>query len=382
MPKIVIEKGGGRGDTFRITERGSLRVGRESSCDIVLNDTLVSRKHLSIEHRANGVFAFDADSLNGMYVNGERVAEARLSPGDKIQAGECLLSFLEDDERRTSGGLIGREIAGHRIVERLGRGGMGTVYKAIQLSMERAVAVKFLASEFVSDPKFVERFECEARSAGRLSHKNLVEVFDAGRCQGLCYYTMEFMPFGNIRDQIAGGQKLPLVNVLPMMVDVARGLIYAEKKGIVHRDIKPDNLMIGYDGIVKIGDLGIAKLLHDAPAVAQADGVFGSAHFIAPEQARGRDIDCRADIYAMGATFYRVLTGRTLFSGESQKEILLKQVAEKPTPIRELEPGIPKALAHIIKRMLKKKPDKRYRSAKEFCGELEQLAERARAEAK
>jgi len=381
MPKIVIEKGGGRGDTFRITDGGRLRVGRESSCDIVLNDTLVSRNHLSIEHRDDGVFVHDADSLNGMYVNGERLIETRLRPGDKIQVGECLLSFLEDDERRTSGGLIGREIAGHRITERLGRGGMGTVYKAIQLSMERAVAIKFLASEFVCDPKFVELFECEARSAGRLSHKNIVEVFDTGRCHGLCYYTMEFMPFGNIRDQIAGGQKLPLVNVLPMMVDVARGLIYAEKKGIVHRDIKPDNLMIGYDGIVKIGDLGIAKLLHDAPAVAQADGVFGSAHFIAPEQARGRDIDCRADIYAMGATFYRVLTGKTLFSGESQKQILLKQVVEKPTPIRELEPDIPKELAHIIKRMLKKKPDKRYRSAREFCGDLERLAEAVRAEA-
>ena len=258
---------------------------------------------------------------------------------------------------------------------------MGTVYKAIQLSMERPVAIKFLASEFASDQKFVGLFEREARSAGRLSHKNIVQVFDTGRCHGLCYYTMEFMPFGNIRDQITGGQKLPLVNVLPMMVDVARGLIYAEKKGIVHRDIKPDNLMIGYDGIVKIGDLGIATLLHDAPSAAQADGVFGSAHYMAPEQARGRTIDCRADIYAMGATFYRVLTGRTLFDGESQKEILLKQVVEKPIPIQEREPGIPKPLAHIIKRMLKKKPDKRYRSAKEFCGDLEQLAEEARAEA-
>ncbi len=381
MPKIVIDRGGGRGDTFRITDGVSLRVGRDPSCDIVLNDTLVSRKHITIENRDDGVFAQDVDSLNGMYVNGERVSETRLSPGDRIQAGDCLLSFLEDDERRTSGGLIGREIAGHRIVERLGRGGMGTVYKAIQLSMERAVAMKCLASEFVSDPRVVGLFEREARSAGRLSHKNIVQVFDTGRCHGLCYYTMEFMPFGNIRDQITGGQKLPVLNVLPMMVDVARGLIYAEKKRLVHCDIKPDNLMIGYDGIVKIGDLGIATLLHDGPAPARAGGVFGSAHYMAPEQACGRAVDCRTDIYAMGATFYRVLTGRTLFHGESQKEILLKHVTEKPVPIRKREPSVPKPLAHIIKGMLKKKPDKRYRSAKEFCGDLKRLAKEMRAEA-
>ncbi|MFH1731920.1 MAG: FHA domain-containing serine/threonine-protein kinase [Planctomycetota bacterium] len=379
MPKIVVEKGSGRGDTFRITKDEELHIGRDTSSDIVLTDTLVSRRHLSIEGRHGGFFVRDADSLNGLYVNGERVAEARLRPGDKIQAGGCLLSFLDDDERRMSGGLIGWEVAGHRIVERLGRGGMGTVYKAVQLSLERPVAIKFLASEFVRDPEFIDRFVTEARAAGHLNHRNIVEVFDTGRWEGLCYYTMEYMPFGNIRDQIAGGQKLPLVNALPMMIDVAQALLYAEKKGIVHRDIKPDNLMIGYDGVVKVGDLGIAKALHDAPAVAQADGVYGSAHFMAPEQALGRDIDCRVDIYAMGATFYRVLTGNVLFRGESQKEILLKQINEKPTPIRELEPSVPKELAHVIERMLEKSPDKRYRSAGDFCGILEALAKSVRA---
>ena len=379
MPKIVVEKGSGRGDTFRITKGESLHVGRDPSSGIVLDDTLVSRRHLSIEGRHGGFFVVDADSLNGMYVNGERVAEARLRPGDKIHAGDCLLSFLDDGERRMSGGLIGWEVAGHRIVERLGRGGMGTVYKAVQLSLERPVAIKVLAGELVRDPEFVDRFVTEARAAGRLDHRNIVEVFDTGRSQGLCYYTMEYMPFGSIRDQIAGGQKLRLVNALPMMVDVAHALLYAEKKRIVHRDIKPDNLMIGYDGIVKMGDLGIAKALHDAPAVAQADGVYGSAHFMAPEQALGRDIDCRADIYAMGATFYRVLTGQVLFAGESQKEILLKQINEEPKPIRDLEPDVPKELADVIERMLEKDPGKRHRSAGEFCGTLEALAKSVRA---
>ncbi len=374
MPKIVIEKGTGRGDTFRIPTGAVLMVGRERGSDIVLADSLVSRKHLRIESRQDGFYLHDMESLNGVFVNGKRIRDARINPGDRIQAGECLLSFLEDDERRMSGGFIGREIAGHRIVERIGGGGMGTVYKAIQLSLDRPVAMKVLAQELACDLEFVDRFITEARSAGSLSHRNIVQVFDTGRCGELCYYTMEYMPFGSLGDQIAGGQKLPAANALPMMVDVANGLIYAEKKGIVHRDIKPDNLMIGFDGIVKIGDLGIAKALHDHPKVAQADGVYGSAHFMAPEQALGSDIDCRVDIYSTGATFYRVLTGRTLFDAVSQADILAKQVREQPVPVRNVEPSVPGELAQIIERMVAKRPEDRYRSARDFVGALENLA--------
>jgi len=376
MPKILIEKGSGRGDAFRVTGGDKLVVGRDpNAADILLSDTLVSRKHMSIEAHEDGIHVRDAGSLNGVYVNGERVQEARITPGDKIQAGDCLLSLLADDERRMSGGLIGREIAGHRIVERIGRGGMGTVHKAIQLSLDRPVAIKFLAAELVRDPEFVDRFVAEARAAGQLNHKNIVQVFDTGSWEAMCYYTMEYMPFGSIGDQITGGQKLPVANVVPMMVDVAHALIYAEKKGVVHRDVKPENLMIGFEGIVKIGDLGIAKTLRDSPTVAQADGVYGSAHYMAPEQALGRDIDCGVDIYSMGATFYRVLAGRPLFTGKSQREILLKQVNEQPRPILELEPSLPRELANIIERMLRKEPQERYQSALEFLGGLEALAE-------
>lgn len=375
MPKLVIEKGAGRGDTFRVLPGESLRIGRHPRSNIVLADALVSRKHLSIESRDDGFYVCDEGSLNGVLLNGERIIEAKVRPGDKIQVGDCLLSFLADDERRMSGGLIGREIASHRIVERIGRGGMGTVYKAIQLSLDRVVAIKFLAPELTRDPDFVERFVAEARAAGRLSHRNIVQVFDTGRWDELCYYTMEYMPFGSIGNQITGAQKLPAANVLPMMVDVARGLVYAERKRVVHRDIKPDNLMIGYEGVVKIGDLGIAKTLLDRPTVAQADGVYGSAHYMAPEQALGHDIDCRVDIFSMGATFYRVLTGHPLFSGKSQREILIKLVKQKPDPIRDVEPSVPKPLAEIIDRMVQKNPAERYRSAREFVDELEALAE-------
>jgi serine/threonine-protein kinase len=376
MPKIVIEKGAGRGDTYRVSATDPLRVGRDPrAVDVVLPDQMVSRKHLRIEVGPDGAFyARDEGSRNGLFVNGVRVQEARLQPGDRLRAGECLLSFLGDDERRRSGGLVGRDVNGHRIEERLGRGGMGTVYRAVQLSLDRPVAIKFLSRELTDDPEFVQRFIDEAHAAGRLSHKNIVQVFDTGRWDDYCYYTMEYMPFGSIGDQISGGRKLDFRNVLPMMVDVARGLVYAERHGVVHRDIKPDNLMLGFDGIVKIGDLGIAKTLTDRRTVGQEDGVYGSAHFMAPEQARGHEIDCRVDIYSMGATFYRVLTGRTLFQAQSQQEILLKQVQEPPEPIREVESSIPKPLAEIIDRMLEKDPRERYRSARDFVAELEALA--------
>ncbi|MFO7899559.1 MAG: FHA domain-containing serine/threonine-protein kinase [Planctomycetota bacterium] len=376
MPKVVIEKGTGRGDTFRITSGGELSVGRDRGNDVVLSDTLVSRRHMRIRSGGDGFYVQDEDSLNGVYVNGSRVKELKVRPGDRIKIGDCLLSFLDDQERRMSGGLIGSEIAGCRIIERIGRGGMGTVYKAIQLSLDRPVAIKFLASELVQDPDFVDRFMNEARAAGRLNHRNIVQVYDCGRWENLCYYTMEYMPFGSLGAQLAGGQKLPVANVLPMMVDVASGLMYAEKKGIVHRDIKPDNLMLGFEGIVKIGDLGIAKALEDRPTVAQADGVYGSAHFMAPEQALGHDIDCRVDLYAMGATFYRALTGRPVFTGTSQREILIAHARQEPQPIRRLEPAIPETLAAIIMRMLKKDPEERYASTTEFIGELKDLARR------
>lgn len=376
MPKIVIEKGIGRGDAFRLTRGARLEVGRDPAiADILLPDNMVSRRHMSIEGREDGFYVQDAGSLNGIYVNGRRVQVAKVAPGDRIRVGDCLLSFLDDAERRTSGGLVGREVNGHRIEERIGLGGMGTVYRATQLSMDRAVAIKFLAPELVSDPDFVRRFFDEARAAGRLSHPNIVQVFDAGEWEHHHYYTMEYMPFGSVGDQITGGRKLPVANTLPMMIDVARGLIYAEKKGVIHRDIKPDNLMIGFEGTVKIGDLGIAKTLQDSPTAAQADGVYGSAHFMAPEQALGRDIDCRVDIYAMGATFYRVLTGRPVFSGSSQTEILRKHVKARLVPLHDLAPHVPEKLAVIIERMLEKRPEDRYRSAEEFIGDLESLAQ-------
>jgi serine/threonine-protein kinase len=377
MPKIVIEKGAGRGDTYRVSSTEPLRVGRDPrAVDVVLPDNMVSRRHMRIEVGPDGAFyARDEGSRNGLYVNGVRVKEAKLQPGDRLRAGECLLSFLGDDERRRSGGLIGREVHGHRIEERLGRGGMGTVYRAVQLSLDRPVAIKFLSRELTKDPEFVQRFIAEAHAAGSLSHKNIVQVFDTGRWGDFCFYTMEYMPFGSIGDQTSGGQKLDFRNALPMMVDVAHGLVYAERHGVVHRDIKPDNLMIGFEGIVKIGDLGIAKTLSESRTVEQEDGVYGSAHFMAPEQALGHEIDCRVDIYSMGATFYRILTGRTLFEGNSQQDILLKQVQKRPRPIRDVERCIPKPLAEIIDGMLEKDPRERYRSARDFVAELEALAQ-------
>lgn len=375
MPKVVIERGSGRGDTFRIESGGRLIVGRDKDADVRLTDTLVSRKHVVIEGRADGYVVRDNESLNGVLLNGKRVMEAKLQPGDRIQVGDTLMSFLLDDERRNSGGLIGLEVAGHKIVERIGRGGMGTVYKAIQLSLDRPLAMKFLAQEFVEDPVFITRFVCEARAAGKLNHMNIVQVFDTGRWEGRCYYTMEYMPFGSVGEKISGGQKIPVKNALPMMVDVAHGLIYAEKKGLVHRDIKPDNLMIGYDGVIKIGDLGIAKMMYDEKRIGQQDGVFGSAHYMAPEQARGQSIDCRVDIYAMGTTFYRILTGKTPFSGDSMQEIIENHMVQKAAPVHEMEPSVPLALSKIIEKMMAKDVKNRYKSANDFLAELTMLAE-------
>jgi hypothetical protein len=182
-----------------------------------------------------------------------------------------------------------------------------------------------------------------------------------------------------VGDVVAKEGPVPWERGLAMMTDAARGLIFAEKKGIVHRDIKPDNLMLTSEGAVKIGDLGLAKKASDA--AGEGGQIFGTPHFIAPEQAQGKTVDNRADIYALGATFYRVLTGKTPFSGENVKEILVKQIQEEPKPIQHLVVDMPDEIAAVVAKMMKKKPDDRYRSAQGLLEDLERIRVRYHLEA-
>lgn len=376
MPRLTIERGRDKGKYILIGANDTATFGRDTRNTVQLNDPLCSRQHFAVVGRDGNYFVKDLGSTNGTFLNGARITEAELRLGDQIEAGETLISFLHEEEQKRKGGLVGSVIGGYRIVERIGRGGMGTVYKAIQLSLERVVALKILAPHLVRNRSFIERFIKEARAAGRLNHPNIVQALDVGSEGRIYYFSMEFMAGGSLMDRLRESPRLPLEESLRIALDVARGLEYAESQGVIHRDIKPDNIMFDEANRAKIGDLGIAEVIEEGRRTfVQSEGVFGSAHYMAPEQAAGKEIDHRVDIYSLGATLYRVLAGRPLFKGSSLREIMDKQINEPPTPLNQIVPDFPEYVVKTVHRMLAKNPSYRHQNARAVVEDISSLLE-------
>jgi len=380
VAKLYVERGPLRGKELQLEEGKVYVLGRDAACALQFPDALTSRQHLTVRASKGKFFLRDLNSSNGTFVNGELVHKtSELKLGDQVEAGETLLSLLADDERPTEGGLVGREIAGYKIIERVGRGGMGTVYRARQLSLDRIVALKVLSPSLAWDKEFIERFMQEVRAAARLVHPNIVHALDVGQEGTIHYFAMEYMAGGSIEDRIEREGRIAPDRAVPMLLDVARGLAYAEEQGVVHRDIKPENLMIDDQGAVKIVDLGIAGQLEGRRSYTQSEGVFGSPHYIAPEQAAGERIDHRADLYGLGASAYRMLSGRTLFTANSQAEIMSKHVNEDPDPLQQVAPWVPRRLCKVVMKMIEKDPDDRFASARDVIQALEGLSAEAAA---
>ncbi|MBX3469267.1 MAG: protein kinase [Planctomycetes bacterium] len=373
--RLVVEKGRSKGKGLRLAPGQAVVVGRDASCTLRVVDAQASRKHFKVVAASDGWVVEDLQSSNGTFVNGQRLQQRQLlRPGDKVLLGETLIYLLEDAQSEESTGpdrrgeLSGRELDGYRLGRLLGRGGMGTVYEALQVSLERTVAFKVLARELTGDPALIERFVGEARAAGRLSHPNIVTVFHVGQAEGLHFYSMEYMAGGSVEDLLRREAKLDVARSLPIVFDAARGLEYAERQGLVHRDIKPANLMLGADDTTKICDLGLATW---QPGAQDA---CGSPHYVAPEQAQGRPVDHRADLYALGVTWYHLLTGDTPFQGQSPREIILKHLQEEPPPLGAR--GVPEDVAAIVHRLLAKDPAQRVPSARQLQADLAALARR------
>jgi len=375
VAKLYVERGPLRGKEVFLKEGMAYTIGRSSSCALTLRDDMASREHAQVLVKGGRYYIRDLDSSNGTYVNGAQLRKTvELKLGDQIEVGDTLMSLLADDERQTTGGLIGREIAGYRILERVGRGGMGTVYRAHQRSLNRVVAFKVLSPSLAWDKEFTKRFVDEVRAAAQLAHPNIVCALDVGEAEGVHYFVMEYMAGGSIEERIEQDGRIAPDRALPMLLDVARGLAYAEEQGIIHRDIKPENLMLDEQGTVKIVDLGIACQLQGKRSSDQSEGVFGTAHYIAPEQAAGETIDHRADLYSLGATAYHMLCGHTVFSGKSQTEIMEQHVEDEPVPLHEVAPWVPRSLCDLVMRLLEKNPDNRYASARELIEALDDIS--------
>ncbi len=369
MPVLLVEKGPEKGLSLPAAQE--MIIGRDPKCALKIGDMAVSRKHCQIVYRDHAYYVEDLQSLNGTQVNGQFITSAvLLKDNDQIGIGETLLLWQEHQIQKDA--LIGRDLAGYRIMERLGKGGMGTVYRARQLSLDRDVAFKMLDPSIAKDKTFIQRFIQEARSCATLNHPNIIQVYDVGECEGYFYFSMEYAKGGSIQSLVAGGKSLPWQEVLPLMLDTAMGLEYAEKKKMVHRDIKPDNLMLTEDKHVKIVDLGLARRFDQSPAIHESK-IYGTPHYVSPEQIRGLGLDHRADMYSFGASFYRILSGKAPFQCNSVAGIITKHLTEVPPTLKELLPNIPAELSAMIAKMMQKAPEERYSSHSEILQILKRL---------
>ena len=381
MPRLTVERGNEKGGSLNF-EGGAVAtyvVGRSNTCALILTDYLVSRQHFKIDKSGDLFSVTDLKSHNGTFVNGTRIeAETLLVFGDTLRAGESLFCFRSESEK-SEGNLAGQKIAGYHLLTRIGVGGMGEVYKASQMALGRQVALKILNPDLTADRSFVDRFLAEARSAGRLNHPNVIGVHEVGEENGVYFLSMEYVGGGSVQDLISRGRKLEQGQATEIVLQASRALEYAEKVGIVHCDIKPDNLMLTEAGEVRLADLGIAKTLNEKGKADQSDGVFGSPHYMAPEQARGLSLDHRADLYSLGVTYYRMLSGKVPFTGKDAKEIMEKQVFDDPPSLQKLEPGCAPMVYRCADRMMRKKPGERYQSASSLIRDLERAVEDIRS---
>ncbi|MFC1806545.1 serine/threonine-protein kinase, partial [Planctomycetota bacterium] len=251
-------------------------------------------------------------------------------------------------------------IGGFEILGRLGQGGMGTVYKARQVSMNRVVALKVLPPKLAKDKSFVQRFIREAQSAASLQHPNIVQGIDVGVADGYYYFAMEFVDGSTVKDLITRQGRVDERRALEIARDVARALEHAHKRGIIHRDIKPDNVMLTAEGEVKLADLGLARRVEDAGSVTLEGTALGTPYYMAPEQVRGQpDVDTRADIYALGASLYHMVTGTVPYDGANATAIITKHVTDPAPSARTANPETSRACDELIARMMAKDRDDR-----------------------
>jgi serine/threonine-protein kinase len=262
----------------------------------------------------------------------------------------------------------------YRLEEPIGRGGMATIFKAIdEHMMDRPVAVKVLREVYSSDPKFVTRFQREARAASALQHPNIVQVFDYGQSADSYYIVMEYIDGMDLRRYLKRRGVLPIERAIQIARDVSLGLGAAHRRGIVHRDVKPQNIMLNDDGLVKLTDFGIASMYKDADAerLTTTGMTLGTVQYYAPEQAQGEIVRPSADIYALGIVMYETLTGQTPFDGETPVAVAMKHIQEIPEAPSSLNPRIPPSLERIIMRCLEKDPQARFRDGDTLAAALD-----------
>ncbi len=265
-----------------------------------------------------------------------------------------------------------RQIGGYEILAKLGAGTVGTVYRAKQVALDRIVALKILNPTYAKRPDFVERFVDEARTAGRVNHPNVCQVYDVGEDRDVYYFSMELIDGPSVADMLRERGRLPVPEALDIARQVALALKAAHSQGLVHRDVKPANVLVTGDGLAKLVDLGLAKdvVSSGGKAAPQESGVAGTPYYMAPEQAQSADVDIRSDIYSLGATLYHMLVGEPPFTGPTAQVVMARHALGTVPSISIARPGVPAGIEAAVNKALGKVPDDRYGTVRKFAEAL------------
>ncbi|MCE5221673.1 MAG: Stk1 family PASTA domain-containing Ser/Thr kinase [Clostridium sp.] len=267
----------------------------------------------------------------------------------------------------------------YKLLEKIGEGGMGIVYKAKCTLLNRFVAVKILKAELSDDKDFITRFKREANSIASLSNPNIVNIYDVGSENNINFIVMEYINGKTLKQVINENVRLSSLKSLDIAFQIAKALQYAHKNNIIHRDIKPDNILITEDNIVKLTDFGIAKVA-DSVTITNSNKIIGSVHYFSPEQAKGKFVDCRTDIYALGVVMYEMITGQVPFNAETSISVAIMHIQEPVIPSNEIITDIPENINTVILKALEKEPINRFQTAKELAEILNAIKENSNLE--
>jgi eukaryotic-like serine/threonine-protein kinase len=326
-------------------------------------------------------FISDEDLATAIGMHQEKLKSGSKLPLGEMMVGAGFISRAQLEALLAAQG--GRpafpvRLKGYEIIKQLGEGAWGEVVLARQLAGDRLVALKILRKEMARDPDYVERFIREGRLAYKLDHPNIVSAIDVGESAGTYYFAMEYVEGRSLRDFMARERKLPEPFALHLMIQIARALEYANENDIVHRDVKPDNILMDGNGVPKLADLGLAKEVGSITRITQTGVMMGTPHYMSPEQARGVPLDIRSDIYSLGATLYCLLTGRPPFEGSSAAVILTKHLTEQVPWPQDINPNVSENCCLLIEKMMAKEPRERYATPAELIPDLE-LVENGKA---
>src|SRR5579885_1533171 len=268
--------------------------------------------------------------------------------------------------------MVGEVLAGrYELEELVGTGGMSSVFRAHDRLLDRKVALKILHQQYARDDEYVERFRREARAVAALSHPNIVTVIDRGDHEGRQFIVFEYVEGENLKQLIQRRGPAPVKTALELAKQIAQALSFAHQQGLVHRDVKPQNVLLNGDGTAKVTDFGIARSLDVKHGMTQTGTVLGTSDYIAPEQAQGQPVDEHTDVYSLGVVLYELLTSEVPFPGENFVAVAMRHINEEPPPVRDKRPDVPPRVEAAVRTAMAKRPEDRFPTMADFCRELE-----------